>query len=653
MILPVDYEEELNQEQRTVVMADDGPMLVIAGAGSGKTRTITYRMARLIERGVPPYEVMLATFTNKAAREMLHRVECLLGISLERLWGGTFHHIGNLILRREAKKIGYHNNYTIMDREDQKDLVDVCVNDMGIDTRTRRFPKSDVVVNIITLSRNTMKDMEDIVNDSYSQFQEWSGHIRHLAQVYQEKKHSLNLMDYDDLLCFVWGLFREDERTRRKYGEMFQHILVDEYQDTNRLQAEIVDLLGRDHQNVLVVGDDSQSIYAFRGADFENIIQFPRRYPDCRIYRLETNYRSTPQILDMANQVIVHNTRQFEKTLRAVRESGPKPAVVPLPNVFSQAEFVASHILKMREEEGYDLEDMAVLYRAHYQSMEVQLELTRRGIPFEIRSGLRFFEQAHVKDVLAYLKVVANPRDEIAWKRVLKMYPRVGKATAEKIWQALSEYPDPIALFGEQTLPHFIPGRLKDSYFALGELLQQLEKVGFSPSEMIQETLNGGYAEYMKVRFANPVERLQDLEELAHYATRYDSLDAFLSELALLGEVEAENLVEAGMKDEKITLSSVHQAKGLEWKVVFVVWLVEGGFPSGRSMSSERDVEEERRLFYVASTRAKNRLFLCYPLMSEGSRASGSYLRKPSRFLTELSPAVVHKMFVDRKGKMW
>ena len=647
----INYDKELNEEQRKVVFAGEGPMLVIAGAGSGKTRTITYRVARLIEQGVNPENILLATFTNKAAREMLHRVECLLGISLNRLWGGTFHHIGNMILRREAKKIGFDFNFTILDREDQKDLIETCITQSGIDIKARRFPKADVVINIITLCRNTLISIEDVIDKNYPQFREWAGNISHIFALYQNRKKELNSMDFDDLLSFVWELFQKDDATRRKYASIFHHVLVDEYQDTNLIQAEIVDFFASEHHNVVAVGDDSQSIYSFRGANFANIIDFPNKYSDCTIYKLETNYRSVPPILELANQVISHNTRQHKKTLHPVRKAGEKPVVVPARNTSQQSEFVATQILTLRDN-GYSLRDIAVLYRAHYQSMELQMELTRRGIPFDIRSGLRFFEQAHIKDVIAYLKIIANPRDEIAWKRVLKMYPGIGRVTSEKIWDFFKEAADPLLLMREKHIPVNIPQGAKSGLMTMEDLLIQLEEIDFEPGTMIQRIVDRGYGDYLTTRYPDYRDRLQDIEELSHFASQYKSLDAFLSELALLGEMEAETIVDGGLPDEKITLSTVHQAKGLEWPCVFIIWLCEGGFPSGRSLEKDEDVEEERRLLYVACTRAKDYLFLCYPIVAEGNRTQ-SYIRKPSRFLKELNPSCYTKWFIDRSGKMW
>ncbi|MCX7667457.1 MAG: UvrD-helicase domain-containing protein [Atribacterota bacterium] len=643
----VDYDRELNEEQQKVVFSPGGPSLVIAGAGSGKTRTITYRVAWLLESGVPPQSILLATFTNKAAREMLHRVEFLLGIETRSLWGGTFHHICNLILRREAQRIGYNPGYTILDREDQKDFLEICVEGLNIDTRERRFPKGDVLLHVITLSRNTLRSIESILEEYHPQFLEWTGRIAQIAALYQDRKRALNVMDYDDLLWYVWSLFRDEPDVRRYYGRLFQHILVDEYQDTNLIQAEIVDALAEVNRNLLVVGDDAQSIYSFRGANFENIIRFPERYPDCQIYKLETNYRSTKNILQLANQIIRHNIHQFPKELRSVRENGEKPVVVPTRDVLEQADFVASKILDLRDR-GYSLNDIAVLYRAHYQSMELQLELTQRNIPFEIRSGIRFFEQAHIKDVVAYLKIVVNPLDEVAWKRVLKLYPGIGKATAEKIWQLIQDSPDPIGRLSEVEIQELVSSSASEGFRSLLGLLRELEKLDSAPASAIQVILKEGYEAYLQSHYMNAYDRIQDIEELATFALRYDSLEKFLNELVLVGSMEGDTVAVGGVPDEKLTLSTVHQAKGLEWPCVFVIWLCEGGFPASPNIGKRENIEEERRLFYVACTRAKDFLFLTYPILTQGF-TNRSLLRKPSRFIQELDGSCYHKYILYKE----
>src|SRR5919112_2221846 len=450
------YREELNEEQFAVATAPAGAALVIAGAGSGKTRAITYRVAYLVEHGVAPARIVLATFTNRAAREMLRRVEQLTGGGgdvARRVWGATFHRFANLVLRRHAESIGYTSNFSILDTEDAKDFLSVCVDEAGVDTKARRFPKSEVLQDIISFATNTDTPIADVVPRRHPYFEPLTQQITRVDRLYMERKRERNVMDYDDLLLNWKRLLEERDEVARIYQEQFEHILVDEYQDTNKLQAEIVDLLAVKHRSVMVVGDDAQSIFAFRGASVEGIYEFPKRYPEARVYRLETNYRSAPEILAVANVSIASNRRQFPKTLRAARPSqGLAPALIPCRDADQQAAFVASRLLELRDE-GVALSDMAVLYRSHYHSLELQLELTRRGIPYRVRSGMRFFEQAHIKDVVAYLRVITNPRDELAWKRILRLIPQVGPATANRIWEQLAYAPDPLALVRREDFP--------------------------------------------------------------------------------------------------------------------------------------------------------------------------------------------------------
>src|SRR6266568_3503910 len=436
-IYRVRYDEELNPEQLEVVMAGEGPLLVIAGAGSGKTRTLTYRVSRLIEDGVDPSDILLLTFTNKAAREMLSRVEQLVTTDTRRIWGGTFHSVGNRLLRRYADAIGYRSSFSILDTEDAKEMMESAVSSLGIKTLEKRFPKGDVLLDIYSFLINTRTPLELHLEENYPHFAIYKEEIIGVFRRYKDRKREANVMDFDDLLV-NWKLLLDDhadiaEALKRK----FRAILVDEYQDTNKLQADIVDAMASEKRNVMVVGDDAQSIYSFRGASFENILTFPLRFPEATIYKLETNYRSTPQILALAKASMSHNRFQFRKELHAVRGGGPEPAVVGVDDVFEQAAFVAQRILELRDE-GESLADIAVLYRSHYQSLELQIELTRRLIPYEIRSGVRFFEQAHIKDVIAYLKIVTNPRDELSWKRVMKLYPKVGEKTAAEVWSKIS-----------------------------------------------------------------------------------------------------------------------------------------------------------------------------------------------------------------------
>jgi DNA helicase-2/ATP-dependent DNA helicase PcrA len=639
----LDYERELNLQQLDVVQAAGGPLLVIAGAGSGKTRVVTYRVAYLIESGVDPAGILLVTFTNKAAREMLHRVGLLLpaagGVG-GRVWGGTFHHIGNRILRRHAPLVGYHPNFTILDREDTKKLMETCIRDLKINPKGSRFPRGEVLEDLVGLSVNTRRPIDELVRDRYPFFYDLLGDIRAVSEHYRKRKRELNAMDFDDLLFYWETLLREHSEVRARYSEQFQHILVDEYQDTNRIQADIVDLLAERHGNIMVVGDDSQSIYSFRGANFANILTFPERYPSAQIFKLEVNYRSTPQILDLANTSIIHNRFQFPKELQTIRPAGLMPSLVPAQDIMEQASFVAQRVAEIQDG-GIPLSQVAVLYRAHYHSMELQMELTRRGIPFEVRSGLRFFEQAHVKDVSAYLKIICNPLDELAWRRVLLLYPRVGKATAEKIWRMISAGDsDPGRGLNVQEVLQKIPAGARENWECFSRTLAKLgdPQMTCDPGGMIELVMKEGYEAYLESKYPNYESRADDLRQLAAFASQYSSCQDFLSELALLTSMEGETpALRRGEGNGRVTLSSVHQAKGLEWAVVFIIWLADGRFPSLRSLSEsgEHGEEEERRLFYVAVTRARDELYLCYPRFA-AERGERAMIQRPSRFISEL-----------------
>jgi DNA helicase-2/ATP-dependent DNA helicase PcrA len=688
------YREELNAEQFRVVTAKPNAALVVAGAGTGKTRTITYRVAYLIEQGVSPQRILLATFTNRAAREMLRRVENLTGSqNVHRVWGGTFHRIANLILRRHASSIGYDSNYSILDAEDAKDFVNVCIDEAGIDTKAKRFPKAEVIQDIISYANNTDKPIDEVIIKRYPYFEMLTQQIHRVDLLFQERKLARNVMDYDDLLLNWKRLLIEKPAISDVYAEQFQHILVDEYQDTNKLQAEIIDLLAVKHRNVMVVGDDAQSIFAWRGAEFTNIYEFPERYPEASTYKLETNYRSTPEILGLANLSIANNRKQFPKMLQAIKKSRDfKPALVPCSNVEQQSAFIASRILELRDE-GVSLEEIAVLYRSHYHSLELQLELTRRNIPYRVQSGVRFFEQAHIKDVVSYLRIIVNPRDELAWKRILKMIPSVGNATANRIYESLAYAENPFALVestANRSEPPALAGGLNDSILeevihpnSLNSNLHPPANAGGSdksarlhvppklrdktswqefvklletlttdenrnnPAKQIEIILTNGYEQHLLETFENAESRLEDLRQLALYASRYDSTESFLSELALLSTerfkepaaVTGEDVIQGGEEDELLTLTSVHQAKGLEWKAVFIIWAAEGKFPSPRSLKEIDSEEEERRLWYVALTRAQDELYLTYPLMMiDYSRQT--VLQKPSRFIMECPPAL-------------
>lgn len=639
----VPYQQELNDEQRAVVMAGKGPLLVIAGAGSGKTRTVTYRVTRLIEAGVNPSRILLVTFTNRAAREMVGRVETLLKQEVRRVWGGTFHSIANRILRRHAVSLGYESNFTILDAEDSKDLVDACVEEAAIDTKARRFPKGEVLREMFSLATNTDTPLAQLIAAKYPQFELLTAPIKRVDRLYQARKQDRNAMDYDDLLVNWKRLLVEKPDIAALYQEQFEYILVDEYQDTNKLQAEIVDLLAHRHRNLMVVGDDAQSIFGWRGAHFANIYEFKDRYPDAQTFKLESNYRSTPEILMLANAAVGMNKRQFPKYLQAMRASrGFTPALVPLRDVEQQAAFVAARILELRDE-GTPLDEIAVLYRSHFHSLELQLELTRRGIPYDIRSGVRFFEQAHIKDVTSYLRLLINPRDELAWKRVLKLIPKVGNATAARVWERLATAAEPLALVRADEFSKALPKGVTTGWQEFAALVGALLDATNQPAKQIELILQHGYLEYLQANYENAEAREEDLRQLANYALRFETTEQFLSELALVnterfgapGATVGQDVQEGADEDEHVVLSSVHQAKGLEWRDVFLIWAADGRFPSARSLRDIEGEEEERRLFYVALTRAQDELYVCFPLL-ESDRSRQSIVQRPSRFVTEV-----------------
>ena len=630
----IDYESELNPQQLKAVLASDGPALVIAGAGSGKTRVVTYRVAYLLERGVSPEEILLLTFTKKAAGEMLRRVEDLVMVDAARIWGGTFHHVGNRILRQHAELLGFKNNYTILDRDDSRVLVDTVVREAGVDTKAKRFPKGRVLLEIIGYARNTDSSIEEAVEVKVPHFLKLISEIEMVAVRYARKKKELNYMDFDDLLIYFAELLSNHPEIAEKYRRQFKYILVDEYQDTNRIQARIVDLLGGGHGNIMVVGDDSQSIYSFRGALFRNIRDFPNLYRGCRVYTVETNYRSTPEILHLANRILAGREDGFQKTLRPIKKSGSLPALIRTENVYEQAEFIAQRILELSDE-GVNLGEIAILYRSHFHSMEIQMELTRREIPFTVRSGLRFFEQAHIKDVLSYLKIIDNPRDEIAWKRIMVEIPRIGVRTADKIWDILKSSADPLSIISGDKIPAAISSGARPGWGKFALTIRELKNnAGLGPSELIGMVMDSDYDYYLQTKYSNYERRVEDLRQLSNYAARYTALEKFLDELAMMGGVTT-NDVFAVPQDEMVVLSTIHQSKGLEWDVVFVIWLAEGRFPPASSYGDNGNMEEERRLFYVAGTRCREELYLTHPMIAR--QRSGEEVRlQPSRFLEDL-----------------
>ena len=641
--LQIDYANELNAQQHAAVTAPPGAALVIAGAGSGKTRTLIYRVAYLLEQGVPPDRILLLTFTNKAAKEMMRRVANLLGSELSALWGGTFHAVGARILRRHAETLGYRPDFTIIDRDDANELLKTCISEAQIDVKATRFPKTDVLANVFSMAVNKLQSVSEILAGEYEFFSALAPQIEDISRRYTARKKAANVMDFDDLLVNWLRLLREHADAREQYQRQFQFILVDEYQDTNKLQGDLIDLLGARHKNVMVVGDDSQSIYAWRGADFRNILEFPKRYAGAQTYKIEVNYRSTPEILEVANAAIAPNINQFAKQLAPARKSGSKPVLVTCGDGNEQAAFVAQRVLELREE-GVPMEKMAVLYRSHFHALELQLELTRRNIPFSITSGIRFFEQAHIKDVAAYLKLVSNPTDELAFKRLVQMLPGVGGKGAEKLWNTWTlESGKRKAESGAiaaalQKCSAAVPKKAATAWAEFVITISQLEApaVRAQPAKMIRQVIEAGYEDYLQETFPNYRSRLDDLEQLASFAMQFTSTEDFLTQLSLLTNLEAEAEQAASKDTEQIRLSTIHQAKGLEFDVVFIIMLCDGMFPSARSMESTDGEEEERRLFYVAITRARNELYLSWPLIRATAGYGGDLMQQRSRFLTEI-----------------
>lgn len=652
----IDYAKELNDQQYAAVSSKPGASLVIAGAGSGKTRTLTYRVAYLLDQGVEAKNILLLTFTNKASKEMLERVRELIPHDITDLWGGTFHSICNRMLRRHADELGFTRSFSILDRDDQKSLLNTVIAECKIDTKSRRFPKPDVLASIFSLIENTGEKLEEILETRYPYFEDWLEDIRKVEVGYRKKKLDTNSMDFDDLLVLALKLLKQDEDLRDLYQRKFKYVLVDEYQDTNKIQCELVDLLVGKSKCLMVVGDDAQSIYSWRGANMQNILRFHERYPEAAVYKIETNYRSRPEILELSNAAIRANTEQIPKELRASREGGSMtPALIPLSDPRAQANFVSQRILELRDE-GVELEEMAVLYRAHYQSMEIQMEMTSRGIPFQITSGLRFFEQAHIKDIAAFIRFAVNRRDEVSFKRMVLLMPGVGAKGADNLWRSWAATPwcraeDPPKKFSDILMEFKVAKKAQAHWeqfcFTLDELVMGGEFQ--PPSEMIFSISEGVYDEYMRGSFDNYENRKQDVEQLMVYARGYTDTEEFLAQLSLMSSVDGDpSGKKEEMDDECVTLSSIHQAKGLEWKVVFLVWLADGMFPNGRILEADDNemLEEERRLFYVALTRAKDELYLTYPMMNPKSY-TGEILQTPSRFLDDFSSDLVEEWVVD------
>ncbi len=632
---PIDFAKSLNAEQLATVTAPDGPLFVLAAAGTGKTRTLVYRVAYLVQKGIDARRILLLTFTNRAAREMLERAQALVGGSVGGLWGGTFHHMANRILRRHATALQYGLDFTILDHDDSITLIKNCLSELKL--KGKEFPKPEVVLSLLSGAVNRRLAVRTVVEQRFETHPVDPDAVLRVLELYQKKKRAQNAMDFDDLLINGLKLFQEHTEVLERYQEQFLYVLVDEYQDTNPIQADWVDLIAKRNRNLLVVGDDFQSIYAWRGADYRNIMTFPDRYPDARTYRLETNYRSVPEILTVANHCIAGNPRQFQKVLRATRSAYRKPTLAILRDGGHQARYVVEEIKRLRRE-GCAWREMVVLYRAHYHAMELQMELARERIPYTVTSGVRFFEQAHIKDACSLLRILHNPGDELAFGRLMALLPGVGGKTAEKIWRALGGHFDARDAAQRQALHDRLPAAAQALWKKVEPILETYESMlKDDPAEVLFQFCKVFYEQYALDTFDDAERRMEDLQEVMDFVSSFESTEEFLNEVALVTNLDAEADRMDGIAKDSLRLSTVHQAKGLEWNVVFILWASDGMFPSNRSINESGDDEEERRLFYVAVTRAKDELFLCVPGVRRAPDGSTQFL-SPSRFITEIPP---------------
>ena len=627
----INYQEELNASQFEAASTVNGCYLIIAGAGTGKTRTLVYRVARLIELGYDPNSILLLTFTRKAANEMMKRASMLLDDRCSKIRGGTFHSFANLTLRKYAKAIGLDSNFTILDQGDSEDIINLIRSQDRFLTKDKRFPNKQTLNKVYSLSVNTGKKVEVIIENDYPHFLPLLDKILEIQKIFTEYKRRNNLLDYDDLLVYLREFLHKDSPAVKALLSEIKFVMVDEYQDTNHLQAEIVKGLATYNKNVMVVGDDSQAIYSFRGADFHNIMEFPKLFDDVKIIKLEENYRSVQSILNFANRINESAVEKYKKDLYTRRGSGELPNIVAATTDNLQSKFIVEKILDLREE-GIPLKDIAVLFRSSFFSFDLELELSKANIPFQKFGGMKFVETAHIKDVLAFLRIVVNPKDVISWYRVLLLHEGVGPKTAQRILDELAT-----ARITIKAEPDNQPGFKHHKLGPLFYLLYELQKKKYLPSEMVQKVYEY-YWELFKANYDDWNKRKKDLEIFQNIVENYSSIESLLSDMAIEPIIESVLDVEATDKEEEyITLSTIHSAKGLEWHSVFIIHAVEGYFPSARSVENLDSLEEERRLMYVASTRAKNNLYVSYP-MNLFDREAGMTLSKPSRFISEITP---------------
>ncbi|MBW1816493.1 MAG: DUF3553 domain-containing protein [Deltaproteobacteria bacterium] len=635
----IDYASVLNPAQLEAVTTLEGPVLVIAGAGSGKTRTLIYRVARLVETGVDPESILLLTFTRKASQEMLERAAGLADPRCRFVSGGTFHSLAHRVLRGHAERIGYDNAFIILDRSDMEEIIHSLVPELRMPKGTPRFPKRSTLANILSKAANLQVPLEPFMASEYAQFIEFVGPIETLDALYARYKKLNQMMDYDDLIINFRRLLEENEDIRHDLGLRYLYIMVDEYQDTNAIQADIVKWLGQGHRNVMAVGDDCQAIYSFRGADYRNMFEFPERFPNARVLKLEENYRSTQPILTFTNALMAPALEQYTKCLYTKREGGEPPKVVDTRTEPEQALYVARRI-KDEMGRGRPITDFAVLFRAGYHSFELEAELTRQGMPYVKYGGFKFLESAHIKDFLAHLRVLASRDDAVSWVRILRLIKNVGRARTHAVIQWLKESRAPL----QQVDQWPGAGKRLSGFKPLAELFSSLSAKGVTPKAAADQVM-AYYVPFLEARFDDHPRRRKELDQLITMAGRYKKLRGFLDDLTLEPPASSKDLG-AGDAGETLTLSTVHSAKGLEWPVVFIIWVMEGRFPPGHAFNDPMSLEEERRLMYVAATRAKDRLIMCYPgqefVPSWSSCGSGAGHRNGlSSFIRGIPPDVL------------
>jgi len=646
----------LNPDQARAATFGDAPLLVIAGAGTGKTRTLVHRVAYLIERGVAPERILLLTFTRRAAGEMLSRAERLVGPSGARVHGGTFHSVGHRLLRQFGASAGLPADFTIMDQGDAQDLMQLARGALGFAKTAKRFPKKETLHYLYSRHVNTELPIDELLHRDLPHFLEYEEQIVSLFADYTLRKQERNLVDYDDLLLFWATMLEASPDLAARIAGLYDHVLVDEYQDTNLLQARILRGMCSAHRRITVVGDDAQSIYSFRGAHFRNILDFPKAFPDTTLVTLAQNYRSTTPILTLSNTLISRAEERFTKDLWTTRQGGEKPWLVTAKDEAQQTRFVVDRVLQLHEG-GMPLREMAVLFRAGYMSADLEIELTNRKIPFEKWGGLKFLEAAHVKDVLAFLRVSDNPRDEVSWYRILMLMPGIGDSTARALMASMQE-----RAWDPDAFTHLIaPPRARDAHRSLATLLRQLRGVGEVPdgeeggARVANDVaaIRALYDAVLREKYDRPEARLADLDQLRTIAASYPSRSAFLAALALDPPSSTQDLA-GGSESESdaLVLSTVHSAKGKEWKAVFLIWAVDGWFPSSRAVEDPDELEEERRLMYVALTRAKDDLAIVYPMQVYGSRRSAEYsFDQLSRFLDRGVRGTMQRIVVEEPGE--